>query len=83
MVGTIFGWNLIQHGRACFKFKLSGALQIKKQMAKLQNSTSIYEFLCFPCFRRRLQSMNFYVSHVFREGNQCADGLANIGLSVN
>ena len=27
--------------------------------------------------------MNFYVSHVFREGNQCADGLANIGLSVN
>jgi len=33
--------------------------------------------------RTLLQSMNFYVSHVFREGNQCADGLANIGLSVN
>lgn len=30
-----------------------------------------------------LQSMNYYISHVFREGNQCADGLANIGLSVN
>lgn len=30
-----------------------------------------------------LQSMNYYVSHVFREGNQYADGLANIGFYVN
>jgi hypothetical protein len=27
--------------------------------------------------------MNFVVSHVYREGNQCADGLANLGLSID
>lgn len=26
-------------------------------------------------------SMNFIVSHIFREGNQCADILANVGLN--
>jgi ribonuclease HI len=29
------------------------------------------------------QSMNFIVSHIFREGNFCADGLANIGLFLD
>lgn len=28
-------------------------------------------------------SMNFIVSHVFREGNECADMLANVGLTSN
>lgn len=27
--------------------------------------------------------MNFIVSHVFREGNECADMLANVGLTSN
>jgi len=27
--------------------------------------------------------MNFIVSHIFREGNACADALANIGLSLD
>jgi ribonuclease HI len=30
-----------------------------------------------------LSNMNFYVSHIYREGNHCADKLANIGLSLN
>jgi hypothetical protein len=29
------------------------------------------------------RNINFVVSHVFRQGNQCADGLANIGLSID
>jgi len=32
---------------------------------------------------RITSNMNFLVSHVFREGNACADALANIGLSLN
>jgi len=28
-------------------------------------------------------SMSFFVTHVYREGNHCADQLANIGLSLN
>lgn len=28
-------------------------------------------------------SMNFLVTHIFREGNFCADSLANIGLSLS
>lgn len=36
-----------------------------------------------PCnLRNMLSSMNFIVSHVFKEGNHCADGLVNIGLSL-
>jgi len=27
--------------------------------------------------------MNFIVSHIFRKGNQCADYLANLGLTYN
>lgn len=27
--------------------------------------------------------MNFVVIHIYREGNTCADALANIGLSLN
>jgi hypothetical protein len=27
--------------------------------------------------------MNLIVSHVYREGNQCADGLANLGLNLD
>jgi len=27
--------------------------------------------------------MNFVVSHIYREGNQCADRLANFGLSIH
>lgn len=30
-----------------------------------------------------VSSFNFVVSHVYREGNTCADALANIGLSLN
>ena len=30
----------------------------------------------------KTSAMNFYVIHVYREGNQCADLLANIGLSL-
>jgi len=26
--------------------------------------------------------MNFHVSHIYREGNKCADALANLGLSL-
>lgn len=28
-------------------------------------------------------SMNFIVSHIFREGNACADALANIDLTLD
>jgi ribonuclease HI len=31
----------------------------------------------------RLRSMRFVVSHIYREGNSCADGLANIGLHMS
>ncbi|MCH91676.1 glycerol-3-phosphate dehydrogenase [Trifolium medium] len=31
--------------------------------------------------RKLSSSMNFVVSHVYREGNQCVDGLANIGVT--
>lgn len=31
--------------------------------------------------RKLLLNMNFMISHIYREGNQCADSLANIGLS--
>jgi hypothetical protein len=27
--------------------------------------------------------MNFFVSHIYKEGNCCADGLANIGLIID
>lgn len=30
-----------------------------------------------------VSNMNFIVSHIFREGNQCADHLANMGLTCN
>lgn len=29
-----------------------------------------------------IQSMDFVVSHIFREGNHCADKLANLGISL-
>lgn len=29
-----------------------------------------------------ISSMNFHVSHIYREGNKCADHLANLGLST-
>ncbi|KAK2403171.1 hypothetical protein QL285_052632 [Trifolium repens] len=29
-----------------------------------------------------ISHMNFFVSHIFREGNKCADSMANIGLSL-
>jgi hypothetical protein len=29
------------------------------------------------------RNINFVVSRIFREGNQCADGLANIGLNID
>ena len=31
----------------------------------------------------RLKSMRFVVSHIYREGNACADRLANLGLSMS
>jgi ribonuclease HI len=36
----------------------------------------------FNC-KKLISSMNFVVSHVYREGNQCADSLSNIGLSLH
>lgn len=30
-----------------------------------------------------ISSINFLISHVFREGNTCTDKLANIGLTFN
>jgi len=33
--------------------------------------------------KQLLSSMNFIVSHIFREDNQCDDGLANIGLALD
>jgi ribonuclease HI len=32
---------------------------------------------------RITNNMNFVVTHVYREGNQCADRLANIGLTID
>jgi hypothetical protein len=29
------------------------------------------------------RSMNFFVTHIFREGNTCADALANLGLNTD
>jgi len=29
------------------------------------------------------QNMRFFASHIYREGNTCADGLANHGLSLS
>jgi len=34
------------------------------------------------CFYHH-STMNFFVSHIFREGNQCANGLVNFGLSLS
>ena len=31
----------------------------------------------------RIREMSFLVSHVYREGNACADNLANVGLALN
>ncbi|WJX52536.1 hypothetical protein P8452_38639 [Trifolium repens] len=30
----------------------------------------------------KISNMNFYVSHIYREGNHCADKMANLGLSL-
>jgi ribonuclease HI len=30
----------------------------------------------------RTRNMNFFVSHIFREGNECADAFANLGLGL-
>lgn len=30
-----------------------------------------------------IKNMNFFVTHIYREGNSCADGLANIGLALS
>ena len=29
-----------------------------------------------------VNKMNFFVSHIYREGNVCADGMTNFGLSL-
>jgi len=31
----------------------------------------------------RIKLMNFFVNHIYREGNSCADDLANIGLTLS
>ncbi|GAU35907.1 hypothetical protein TSUD_69400 [Trifolium subterraneum] len=31
----------------------------------------------------KINTMNFFISHVYREGNNCADKLASLGLSLN
>jgi hypothetical protein len=28
------------------------------------------------------KKMNFIIPHIYREGNQCADGIANLGLHI-
>lgn len=30
----------------------------------------------------RIRTMRFFASHIYREGNTCADSIANIGLSL-
>jgi len=30
-----------------------------------------------------VSNMNFIISHIYREGNACADAFANIGLTLN
>lgn len=30
----------------------------------------------------KLSSMHFMISHIYREGNHCADNLSNLGLSI-
>jgi hypothetical protein len=30
----------------------------------------------------RISNMNFFVSHIYREGNHCADKLASLGLTL-
>lgn len=39
----------------------------------------------FHCFKSTsiINRMNFLVSHIYKEGNVCADGLANIGLTLS
>jgi ribonuclease HI len=32
-------------------------------------------------YLHKISPMNFFVTHIYREGNQCADTSANIGLS--
>jgi hypothetical protein len=32
---------------------------------------------------RIIRNMNFFVSHIYREGNCCANGLANVGLTID
>jgi hypothetical protein len=29
-----------------------------------------------------ISNMNFYVSHIYREGNHCADKMVNLGLTL-
>ena len=29
-----------------------------------------------------IKDMNFFVSHIYREGNTCVNGLANFGLAL-
>ncbi|MCI42534.1 ribonuclease H protein, partial [Trifolium medium] len=31
----------------------------------------------------KASQMNFLISHIYREGNHCADKLASLGLAVN
>jgi len=35
----------------------------------------------FNCMKL-INSMNFVVSHIFREGNQCTDSLANFSITI-
>jgi ribonuclease HI len=36
----------------------------------------------FNC-TRIIRNMNFFVSHIYRKGNCCANGLANVGLTID
>jgi hypothetical protein len=31
----------------------------------------------------RISNMNFFISHIYREGNHCADKLASLGLTLH
>lgn len=33
-------------------------------------------------FQEMINGMNFMVTHIFKNGNTCADDLANLGLNV-
>jgi predicted methyltransferase len=55
-------------GGVGFQIKQSGALALRNRWRNVKSM---------------INQMNFLVSHIYREGNQIADSLANFGRSLN